>query len=208
MSLINQESPRRGNFWNWIIPPPQWQLPVIILCGIIVGLGISIMQIANATSYLSDDPKACINCHIMTPEYSTWQHSSHRERANCNDCHVPHNNIIRKYFFKAQDGLRHATIFTLRKEPQVIHIGDAGKTVVQENCLRCHIKQVNPISATNVNGKNFKHGEGMLCWGCHREIPHGRTHSLTSTPNAIVPGLSPVIPEWLTKDESNKGVKK
>ena len=32
------------------------------------------------------------------------------------DGHVPHDSFIRKYYFKASDGLRHATIFTLRKE--------------------------------------------------------------------------------------------
>lgn len=64
-------------------------------------------------SYVSDDPATCVNCHIMRPEYVTWHHSPHREHATCNDCHVPHDNVFRKYYFKGADGMRHATIFTL-----------------------------------------------------------------------------------------------
>ncbi|HPI19051.1 MAG TPA: cytochrome c nitrite reductase small subunit [Candidatus Kapabacteria bacterium] len=176
----------------------------IIFAGLAVGLGLTIVQISNAPSYLSDEPTACINCHIMTPQYATWQHSSHREWTNCNDCHVPHNNIVRKYFFKASDGLRHASMFTLRLEPQVIQIKEAGKTVVQENCIRCHVNQLNPVSAINVTGHNYTNGEGNLCWDCHREVPHGRVNSLASTPNAIVPGLSPALPNWLEKTIKQK----
>jgi hypothetical protein len=38
------------------------------------------------------------------PQYVTWFHSRHREVATCNDCHVPHDNIVRHYAFKASDG--------------------------------------------------------------------------------------------------------
>lgn len=184
-------------FIEFLIPPKNWRRPVILLMGIIIGLIISILHISNAPSYLSEDPRACINCHVMTLQYATWEHSSHRQWATCNDCHVPQDNIIRKYLFKAQDGFRHASIFTLKLEPQVIQIKEAGKAVVQENCLRCHIELVNPVSIANVTYKNYKHGEGKLCWDCHRETPHGRTHSLASTPNAIIPELNPAIPQWI-----------
>ena len=66
----------------------------------------------------------------MRSEFATWQHSSHREVAVCNDCHVPHNNVFNKYYFKAKDGLRHAAMFTLRMEPQVIKMHEAGQEVV------------------------------------------------------------------------------
>lgn len=182
-----------------LTPPPKWQLPAAIISGAFIGALLLIFQISNAASYLSDKPETCINCHIMRPEYLTWQHSSHKSVTNCNDCHVPHNNIIRKYYFKATDGMRHATIFTLRNEPQVIRIGEAGKTVVQENCIRCHLDLVSAVSISGVNTENYKYGEGKLCWDCHREVPHGRVHSLSSTPVGITPQLKPVVPDWINK---------
>lgn len=183
--------------YNRLIPPVKWQIPVAILLGGFVGISFTAFYISNAASYMSNDPRACINCHVMTTQYATWLHSSHRETATCNDCHVPHDNFIRKMLFKAQDGMRHASIFTLRMEPQVIHIKEAGKFVVQENCKRCHEKQINQVSIINVTSKNHETGEGQLCWNCHRETPHGRTNSQSSTPNAMVPPLKPVLPEWL-----------
>ena len=182
---------------NKLTPPAKWRFPVAILSAIIIGLGIFILYISNAVSYLSDDPKACVNCHVMYPQYATWQRSSHAYKVTCNDCHVPHDNFIRTYLFKASDGLRHATMFTFRLEPQVIKIKEAGAGVVQENCLRCHQNMVHRVSISKVSFEGYNKGEGLLCWSCHREVPHGRVSSLASTPYAIVPQLSPVLPEWL-----------
>ena len=182
---------------NRIIPPSAWQVPVIILLGVLVGLALFIFRISNAASYLSDDPETCINCHVMNPQYATWFHSSHREVAHCNDCHVPHNNVLNKYFFKAKDGLRHATIFTLRAEPQVIFIKEEGKEVVQENCIRCHKKLVtdNAAIARFESSRHFR--EERSCVECHRYSPHGRVNSLSAVPHAQVPKLGSVVPDWL-----------
>lgn len=149
--------------------------------------------------YLSDKPEACVNCHIMAPQYATWNHSSHREKAHCNDCHVPHNNIINKYFFKGKDGLRHATMFTLRLEPQVIHIKNAGQDVVQDNCIRCHKRLLSDVAIAPLTLEAHHERTDRRCWDCHREIPHGRVNSLTSVPNARVPVPGSPVPNWLTK---------
>jgi cytochrome c nitrite reductase small subunit len=133
----------------------------------------------------------------MAPQYATWQHSSHRRVATCTDCHVPHDNIFRKYFFKASDGMRHAYMFTFRLEPQVIRIKDAGRSVVQENCIRCHTDQVGRVTIGTVTLEGSRHGRGLLCWDCHRETPHGIVNSLASTPYARVPRLTPVLPDWM-----------
>lgn len=178
-------------------PPPKLLFPVVILTGIIIGIGLYTFYISRAPSYLSDKPETCVNCHIMTPQYATWFHSSHRERAHCNDCHVPHNNIANKYYFKAKDGLRHATIFTLRAEPQVIFIKNAGKEVVQNNCIRCH-KELLTDYRMLARTTEFHHQRmDRKCWDCHRETPHGRVNSLSSVPDARVPLPETPVPEWL-----------
>lgn len=182
-----------------LIPPARWQLPVILLLGVMVGTALFIFKASNAHSYLSDDPETCINCHVMFSEYASWSHSAHREVAVCNDCHVPQDNFFRTYYFKASDGLRHATIFTARAEPQVIQIKKAGIGVVQENCIRCHYDLLSMVNAIQVTGKNHETGEGSRCWDCHRETPHGTVRSLASFPHSLVPQLAPVTPEWINK---------
>ncbi|MCB0805167.1 MAG: cytochrome c nitrite reductase small subunit [Bacteroidales bacterium] len=185
------------NLIKKILPPPGWQVPVIILVGLLVGLGLYIFRISNASSYLSDDPETCINCHVMNPQYATWFHSSHREVAHCNDCHVPHNNMLNKYFFKAKDGLRHATIFTMRAEPQVIFIKEVGKEVVQQNCIRCHEKLVTENAGIARFEASRHYRMDRSCVECHRETPHGRVNSLAAVPHARIPELKSVVPAWL-----------
>ena len=179
---------------HFFIPPPGWRIPVVLLLGAFVGVGLYILIVSNSTAYLSDDPKACVNCHVMYPQYATWQHSSHARVASCVDCHVPHDNYLHKYSFKAQDGLRHATIFTLRQEPQVIRIKEAGKQAVQANCLRCHESLFGETNATMFS----PHADRQrVCWECHRETPHGSVRSLSSLPDARVPQLPRVMPDWM-----------
>lgn len=188
-----------GKIIDAILPPQNWIIAVSFVSGAFLGLLILILYISNAPSYLSDKPEACINCHVMTPQYITWRNSSHARVATCNDCHVPQDNLIKKLYFKASDGLRHTTVFTFRLEPQVIQIKESGKRVVQENCIRCHQNLIDRTTLTRVANISFAHNTDKFCWDCHRETPHGRVNSLASTPFAQTPKLTPVLPEWLNK---------
>lgn len=185
-----------SKFFKWFIPPDKWKLPVLLALGVFTGLVFLLLHISRAGSYMSDEPETCINCHVMYPYYASWQHSSHSNVAICNDCHVPQDNIIRKYMFKASDGLRHSTMFTLRLEPQVIRIKEAGANVVQENCERCHSALLSTVDLVH-NMAKLKEEDNIKCWTCHREVPHGKVNSLSSSPNARVPKQNPVLPEWL-----------
>ena len=140
----------------------------------------------------------------MAPQYATWEHSSHSRSAVCNDCHVPHNNMVNKYYFKAKDGMRHATLFTLRMEPQVISIKQAGKDAVQKNCLRCHEHLLSTVGDKNLYPEQGQCVQTRYCWECHREIPHGRVNSLSAVPFARVPLLQSPVPEWMKKMLKNK----
>lgn len=187
-----------------LAPPGKWRIPVIILSGILLGLFLYLGRISRVASYLSDNPSTCMNCHIMAPQYATWNHSAHREKTNCNDCHVPHNNVLNKYYFKAKDGIRHATMFTLRREPQVIFIKEEGKQVVQENCIRCHEKLLTDKKMMNRTMAFHVQRSERPCWDCHRETPHGRVNSLSSVPYARVPVPGNPLPHWLRKRTKSK----
>ncbi len=182
--------------------PQQWLLPIILLAGVTTGLGAYTVYMSRAYSYLSDDPSACVNCHIMTPYHHSWMHSSHAQWANCNDCHVPHDNVLKKYLFKAKDGLYHSYVFTMRNEPQAIRPRDESYEVIMNNCIRCHtqlntaVVKTGRVTYTDVT----EHGKGRACWDCHRNVPHGTMSSLTSSPNApLTPLPKSPVPTWLNK---------
>jgi len=171
---------------RFLVPPEQWKSTVAVLLGIFAGLAAFVLYISRAPSYLSDNPETCINCHVMNPQFSDWAHSSHRRVATCNDCHVPHDNLFSKYLFKAKDGLRHATIFTLRTEPQVIFIREEGRAAVQKNCIRCHERVVGMELPGGMPPGYRNHLPERQCLDCHRETPHSRVNGLASTPGALL----------------------
>lgn len=163
--------------------PPGMRMPGYFMLGLLLGMTLLLLQISRATSYLSDSPETCMNCHLMSDAYLSWKHSSHAEVAVCNDCHVPHTSFPREYAFKAHDGLRHATIFTLEMEPQSIRLSEGAIPAVQENCVRCHEQRVAEVSACR-----YVQGD-LRCWDCHREVPHGRVHSLSASPKTFIPKM-------------------
>jgi cytochrome c nitrite reductase small subunit len=193
--------------FNFLPYQSRWLPYAIVIFGSIVGLSFFLAKESEVVSYMGDDPKTCVNCHVMTSEYNSWMHSSHREATTCNSCHVPHNNIVNKYFFKAKDGLYHASVFTLRQEPQVIFMKEASQEVVQNNCIRCHKQQVTDVKLSSWLENHDENRTGRKCWDCHREVPHGKVHGLSSTRFTLAPlptdPEKDVIPEWLLK-EMNK----
>src|ERR1044071_4771880 len=89
-------------------------LPAVLvglLIGIAVGVGLYTFAYAKGWAYLTDDPAACANCHVMREEFDGWLKSSHRSVATCNSCHTP-KNLIGKYYTKASNGFWHSFFFT------------------------------------------------------------------------------------------------
>jgi cytochrome c nitrite reductase small subunit len=149
----------------------------------------------------------------MTPQYTTWQNSSHREWASCNDCHVPQDNFFKKYLFKAKDGMYHASVFTMRGEPEVIKMKEAGVEVVQANCIRCHENQVTDARLSAMVENHMEARTERKCWSCHQEVPHGSIHSLSSVKyyGKIEAEHQETVPNWLKnylKKSDNKNEKK
>lgn len=133
---------------------------------------------ASATSYLSDDPAACINCHIMNEQYDAWAKSSHHARATCNDCHVPHDSVLRKYLVKAEHGYRHSKGFTFQDFHEPIQLTTGSRDVVIENCIRCHEAATQEIRLA-AHGGGEAHATGRSanidCLHCHAAVAHGAT---------------------------------
>ena len=153
-----------------------------------VGMFAYLVHASNMISYLSEDPKTCINCHTMNTQYATWQHSSHRGRATCVDCHLPKESLIDKLFAKSRDGFKHSYAMTFKTyEAHTIRASESAQRRIQANCIACHREMVSEITAY---GKLYKvKGEnGQIdrkCWGCHRDVPHGRVRGLNTTPDNL-----------------------
>jgi len=174
---------------DYLLPPPEWRMPVALAFGALVGLLLTVAQVSRATSYLFDSPDVCVNCHVMTSEYVRWHHSAHRGRATCNDCHLRHENLLTKLLSKADSGLRHMAVYTLQAEPIAIRTIRRSHTTIQDNCVRCHASLVHTLPIVE--------GGTRGCIDCHRDTPHGRISSLVSAPNALVPMVGQRTARWM-----------
>lgn len=137
---------------------------------------------AKATSYLSDDPRACVNCHVMNDQYNAWSSSSHHSKATCNDCHVPHDSVLSKYLVKAEHGYRHSKGFTFNDFHEPIRMTPGSRTVVIDNCVRCHDAMTHDIRLSAGgrgsgvgSGVNSEGGNAVDCIHCHASVAHGST---------------------------------
>jgi cytochrome c nitrite reductase small subunit len=139
-------------------------LPIALFAalGVMVGLGSYTFVYARGYSYLSDDPVACVNCHVMRDNYDSWIVSSHRS-VYCNGCHTPHEPVA-KYLVKAENGFWHSYSFTF-EDPQAIRIKSRSLEVVESNCIACH-------EATIATTFLAVDGDGRRCTGCHTGTGH------------------------------------
>jgi cytochrome c nitrite reductase small subunit len=147
-----------GPFWLW--------LAVASVFGGAAGLGGFTFIYAQGTSYFSDNPETCINCHVMREMYDGWNHSSHKAVAACNDCHTPHT-FPGKYIIKGVNGWNHSVAFTLDNFSDPIRIHQMNRNVALDNCLYCH----GDITVA----MNHQHSPTPTdCLSCHTGIGHGR----------------------------------
>jgi nitrite reductase (cytochrome c-552) len=78
---------------------------LVCALGAPVGVGAFTFLYAKGFSYLSSDPRSCVNCHIMNEQYDAWAKSGHRHAATCVECHLPHEGLA-KWVAKAEHGVR------------------------------------------------------------------------------------------------------
>lgn len=149
---------RREGFW----------LILMIVLGVCAGSAGYTFYYARGASYLSNDPKACANCHVMQEYLDGWQKASHHAVATCNDCHAPHN-LVGKYLSKMDNGYHHSKAFTLQDFPDRIRIREKNARVVRESCLHCHAEL-----ADNLTGHGQQPGAAAMdCVHCHADVGHG-----------------------------------
>ena len=133
--------------------------------GLAAGTGVFTFLYAKGGSYLSNDPRACANCHVMREQLDGWQHSSHRAVATCNDCHTPHD-LFGKAATKARNGFWHSFYFTTGNFHEPIQIKARNREIVEHNCRGCH--------EGTVGAMNAGHGrsEDLSCVRCHGSVGH------------------------------------
>lgn len=115
---------------------------------------LSLGLVAVSALKITDEPEFCASCHLMEEHRYSWMKSVHRD-LKCVECHLPHQNPLEYYYWKARFGLNDYIKFYLYSVDEVsLKHGE----VVKNNCLRCHSEI---LSVVNVSRD---------CWSCHRVV--------------------------------------
>jgi cytochrome c nitrite reductase small subunit len=147
----------------------RWETVGAIVLGAAIGLAVGVggytFVYARGASYLTDNPAACANCHVMREQYDAWIKSSHRAVAVCNDCHTP-PGLVPKYATKASNGFWHSFAFTTGRYPDPLRIKAHNRVIAEEACRKCHRAIVDAIDPPH------RPGAGAACLACHHAVGH------------------------------------
>lgn len=132
--------------------------------GVLAVAGFAMMLMVKVPALGLAEAGFCGNCHAMEEQVSTYLHSPHSYAANCGDCHDPHG-LVTGSAYAAYTGTRDVYRVVTNTTPLEIRATNLSKTVLQQNCLRCHGDIMADIGDTRENG-------GRYCFDCHHEIVH------------------------------------
>jgi cytochrome c nitrite reductase small subunit len=144
-------------------------LPLVIALGVFCGISGYTFYYGRGLSYLTDDPKTCINCHVMRDVFERWTHSSHKGVATCNACHIP-NRFPNKWFVKGLNGWNHSRAFTTGNFEEPIHVTQFNTKVVERNCVRCHSMLVSDVHKSDK--RPVRKSSMVFCIRCHPNTGH------------------------------------
>ncbi|MCG3136280.1 MAG: Cytochrome c-type protein NrfH [Phycisphaerae bacterium] len=142
----------------------MWWL-IGLAAAVLAGVGAFTFVYARGFSYMTNDPSACANCHVMQDHFDAWSRSSHHAVATCNDCHAPHD-VVGKYWTKAVNGYHHSLAFTTGNFHEPIQITPRNERVTEQACRDCHQAVVQAIDA-HPGSSN-----GISCIRCHAQVGH------------------------------------
>lgn len=142
-------------------------LGITAAVGLAVGVSGYAFVYAQGASYLTNNPMACANCHVMQGHYDAWRQSPHHAVAVCNDCHTP-SGLIAKYVVKAENGFHHSLAFTMGGYPENIRARPASLKVVNDQCKHCHAAVAHDMGGTAAAE------DALDCVRCHASVGHLR----------------------------------
>lgn len=129
----------------------------------------------------SSQPRFCGTCHVMTPYYESWKHSTHHDVA-CVECHIPPG--VESTLRKKYEALSMVTSYftgTYSTNPWT--------EIDDRSCLRsgCHAKRL--LLGTELYGQvlfdhqphlgEMRRGKQLRCTSCHSQIVQGSHISVT-----------------------------
>lgn len=193
-----------------------------ILCiGALIGV-IGCWLAYEGLTRTSDD-KFCIVCHEMTPMIISYRNDVHGGvgevgfKAQCVDCHMPHDNIFNYIYTKAKNGIVEGKIHFFGNVDAIDwhknRVERREKFVFDDGCIKCHENYQTLPKLSDTGKRMHEHyvklkdsGDTISCASCHIETGH---HGLNNMLNYFKPQYEIYEKEAnATKNRLVEGLKK
>ena len=131
-----------------------------IIIGLLAGLIVVLLGMGSLHlyDYTENDPKFCLNCHLMKDAFHSWETSVHKG-VNCHTCH--HATLYEKNLMFFKTIVDRPKEVTKRPHEQII--------VPSTMCVTCHLagdKKIVKVSRSKGHSLHwFK--ENIECTACH-----------------------------------------
>lgn len=152
----------------------------ILVSGLLIFIGVFSVSAIQFTMR----PAFCSTCHNMTPEYVTWQSTSHANIA-CTDCHIPPgvgNLIIHKV-----EAMKELYLYFTNSYETPLKM---TSKIENSQCEQCHsIETRNFTTSGDLIIPHLQHLNSKLikvyCVDCHAGVVHGKVaeRGATATEN-------------------------
>ncbi len=154
------------------------------IMGFLVAIALSLFAASKVKS--TSTAEFCASCHEMGVFHETWENSVHGKvdkgvvKAECVDCHLPHDGLIDYLTTKTKAGIHDFTAHVTGKKTDWIskwvNRGPHAHTAYESGCKKCHKDLVAPgipIKAFTAH-RAYELGETTLhCMDCHQQAGHG-----------------------------------
>lgn len=117
----------------------------LLIIGVIIGTVFSFITYVGVEE--TGGASFCGSCHTMTPFVASGRINVHGGnnpfgfKAECTDCHLPHNNLPNYLFTKAITGINDIWVETFYDTAKIDwpeKLKNPGRFVYDSGCLKCH----------------------------------------------------------------------
>ena len=152
-------------------------------------IGAAFMVGSSVTLEATNTTEFCTSCHSMQWVTEEWMESEHYTnisgvRANCSDCHVPHQTGPKLYAkLRAAKDVWHEILGTIDDKEKFEHhrwqmanaVWDRMKATDSRECQSCHTIAAMDLKEQDRSArKKHKNAEtrGKTCIDCHKGVAH------------------------------------
>lgn len=153
------------------------------IIGVIVGIVISYFTYVGVEKTSGEN--FCSSCHTMQPMVNSYKidmHGGNNQfgfKAQCTDCHLPHNNLANYLVQKAKTGLNDVLFQTFTNTSKINwqeKLKEPNEFVYDSGCLKCHAnlqeESLQNQRAFLAHRAYFAKTTNQTCIDCHNNVGH------------------------------------